>query len=324
MQPSNTSILSPSNDEEEDSYAKDDVVEKKMTDDDKKDDNDDHTDHALVRSEVSGSLETRNEQIQTPIPLPPRSPRTNLSSDKEFADNAPKMIEELFQSYIQNNAITFHPATISSTVTSSSTDLQHQLYWKIKRSIQDQAEDIYTNHDDHQEDDAPPEGEKRAKRHKSSKRSKSARGSSSKQPTTTSKTYVSERQQQQEWDTRAEESVIDEDKVIPKDETPEMIKEFQNIDKHVLTIFDYERMEATLRDTMSNQFKDVEEYAYHLKQTKNYMENHIVWESRQKYIRGPGPRAQHGNTEEISYILSLYKIHEVLFPKDDLEEKLKG
>ncbi|GJW66050.1 hypothetical protein Tco_0117934 [Tanacetum coccineum] len=36
---------------------------------------------------------------------------------------------------------------------------------------------------------------------------------------------------------------------------------------------------------MSNQFKDVEEYAYHLEQLKSYMENQIVWESRQEDIR---------------------------------------
>nr|GEY16432.1 hypothetical protein [Tanacetum cinerariifolium] len=36
------------------------------------------------------------------------------------------------------------------------------------------------HHDEHQEDDAPSEGEKRAKRHNTSKSSKSARGSSSK------------------------------------------------------------------------------------------------------------------------------------------------
>ncbi|GJX13514.1 hypothetical protein Tco_0205272, partial [Tanacetum coccineum] len=56
---------------------------------------------------------------------------------KEFADHAPKMIEELFQTYIQNNVITVHPATSSSTVTPSSADLQHQLYLKMKRSLQD-------------------------------------------------------------------------------------------------------------------------------------------------------------------------------------------
>nr|GEU85341.1 hypothetical protein [Tanacetum cinerariifolium] len=51
-------------------------------------------------------------------------------------------------------------------------------------------------HNEHQEDDASPKGEKRAKRYKSSKRSKSARGSSSKQ-------------------------VSDVDEVIHEDESPE-------------------------------------------------------------------------------------------------------
>ncbi|GJU15378.1 hypothetical protein Tco_1143344 [Tanacetum coccineum] len=45
------------------------------------------------------------------------------------------------------------------------------------------------------------------------------------------------------------------------------------------------RIEATLRDMMSNQFKDAEEYAYHLEQSKNYIDNQTVWESRQEDIR---------------------------------------
>ncbi|GJY84569.1 hypothetical protein Tco_0497945 [Tanacetum coccineum] len=44
-------------------------------------------------------------------------------------------------------------------------------------------------------------------------------------------------------------------------------------------------MEATLNDMLSNQFKNAEEYAYHLEQTTNFMENQIVWESRQEDIR---------------------------------------
>nr|GFC68454.1 hypothetical protein [Tanacetum cinerariifolium] len=36
--------------------------------------------------EVSGSLETRNEHTQTPIPSPPRSPRTDLSLDKTLSE----------------------------------------------------------------------------------------------------------------------------------------------------------------------------------------------------------------------------------------------
>ncbi|GKF45463.1 hypothetical protein Tco_0132015, partial [Tanacetum coccineum] len=56
------------------------------------------------------------------------------------------------------------------------------------------------DHDDHQEDDAPPKGEKRVKRQKTSKGLKFAIGSSSKQQAQGSKTYVSKHQQkQQEW-----------------------------------------------------------------------------------------------------------------------------
>nr|GEY10264.1 hypothetical protein [Tanacetum cinerariifolium] len=126
----------------------------------------------------------------------------------ECADHAPKLIEELFQSYIQKNIITVHPITSSSTATPSPANLSHQLYLKMKRILQDQVDNpelwdvlkrkfekssvssgpcrTYTfcdsNHNDHREDDAPHEGEKRAKRQKTSKSIKFARGSSSKQP----------------------------------------------------------------------------------------------------------------------------------------------
>nr|GEZ06248.1 putative RNA-directed DNA polymerase [Tanacetum cinerariifolium] len=117
-----------------------------------------------------------------------------------------------------------------------------------------------SDHDDHQEGDAPPEGEKRAKRQKTSKSSKS-------------------------------EPVSDVDEVIPTDDSPELIEEFQNVDKLAPTVCDHERMEATLRDMMSNQFRNAEEYAYHLEQLTNYMENQIVWESRQEDIRRSKPQA---------------------------------
>nr|GEX98077.1 copia protein [Tanacetum cinerariifolium] len=61
----------------------DDVEEMK---DNSSDDNDDHVDHTFIRREVSGSLETRNEHTQTPIPSPPRSPRTDLSLDKTLSE----------------------------------------------------------------------------------------------------------------------------------------------------------------------------------------------------------------------------------------------
>ncbi|GJX82757.1 hypothetical protein Tco_0332238, partial [Tanacetum coccineum] len=201
---------------------------------------------------------------------------------------APKIIKELFKTYVQSNVIQVHPSTTTSIKTISLADLQQQLYFKMKRSLQDQAnnttlwevlkhkceksytsntscreDEIHSHHDDHQEDDVPLEGEKRVKRHKESKRSKFTRGSSSKHSTIDSTIYVSkqQQQQQQEWDAWVEETIIYEDEVITEDETPELITELQDVDKRVLTIYAYERMKATLNDVLSNQFKNVEEYA---------------------------------------------------------------
>ncbi|GJV89265.1 hypothetical protein Tco_1533203 [Tanacetum coccineum] len=181
------------------------------------------------------------------------------------------------------------------------------------------------HHDNHQEDDAPPEGEKRVKRHKTSNSSKSTR----------------------EWDAWEDETVIDEDEVILEDETPELIIGFQNVDKRIPTIFDHARMEATLNDMLSNQFRNAEEYAYHVEQATNFIENQIVWESGQEDIKRSIPKSlvyygpqrnpneplmylynkdlfflKNGNTKEKKYILSLYKIHVESFLGADLEEKM--
>ncbi|GKB77125.1 hypothetical protein Tco_0944020 [Tanacetum coccineum] len=51
-----------------------------------KKDNDDYTHHLLVGTYATGSMETRNEQMQTPIPTPNRSPRKDLSSDKTILE----------------------------------------------------------------------------------------------------------------------------------------------------------------------------------------------------------------------------------------------
>ncbi|GJW84220.1 hypothetical protein Tco_0157365, partial [Tanacetum coccineum] len=166
---------------------------------------------------------------------------------QEFNAQAPKIIEELFKNYVQNNVIQVHPTTTTSTKTTSSAGLQQQL-----------DDDIHSQrHDDHQEDDAPPEGEKRVKRHKTSNSSKSAR----------------------------EETVIDEDEVISKDETPELIIEFQNVDKPVPTIFDRARMEATLNDMLSNQFKNAEEYAYHFYGESNSLEKQTRGHKTSKVVK---------------------------------------
>nr|GEV71835.1 hypothetical protein [Tanacetum cinerariifolium] len=63
----------------------------------------------------------------------------------------------------------------------------------------------------------------------------------------------------EEWDAWVDEIVIDEDEVILEDETHELITKRQNVDKHVTTIIYRARMEATLNDMLSNQFKNAEE-----------------------------------------------------------------
>ncbi|GJY32618.1 hypothetical protein Tco_0916234 [Tanacetum coccineum] len=71
-------------DEKDEDEVKDDDVEK--TDDAAEDkDNDDHIDHTLVGTHAMGSMETRNEQMQTPIPTLTRSHRNDLSSDKTIS-----------------------------------------------------------------------------------------------------------------------------------------------------------------------------------------------------------------------------------------------
>ncbi|GJT51871.1 hypothetical protein Tco_0978028, partial [Tanacetum coccineum] len=222
--------------------------------------------------------------------LKPCIAETIIEDRDAFCLEVPYLVsQEFFKNYVQSNVIQFHPTTTTSTETTSSADLQQQLYFKMKRSLQDQAndpalwevlkrkfekssisktsyrdDDIHSHHDYHQEDDAPPKGEKRVERHKAPKRSKFARGFLSKHSTKDSTTYVSKQQQQQEWDAWVDKIVIDKDEVIPKDETPKLITELQDVDKRVLTIYDYERMRATLNDALSNQFKNAEEYAYHL------------------------------------------------------------
>ncbi|GJR30454.1 hypothetical protein Tco_1106686 [Tanacetum coccineum] len=300
------------------------------------DDDDDKAEEK--NSDDMGSLEIRNEETQTTIPIPLSALRrmcrrqANIIIEdhdsfrsevpafvsQEFNAHAPAIIEELFKNYVQSNVVHVHPTTTTSTKTESSATLQYQL-----------EDYFHSQHDEHQDDDAPPEGEKIVKK---------IRGH---------KDQSLQEVLCQKWDAWEEENVIDEDEVIPEDETPELIAEFQDVDKRVPTIFDRARMEATLRDSLSNQSRNAEEYAYHLEQSTNFMENQIVWESSQQDIPRTIPKTlifygpqrnlnepprylynkdlfflKYGNTEEMKYILSLYKIHTEEFPEPDLEEKL--
>ncbi|GKA99513.1 hypothetical protein Tco_0827507 [Tanacetum coccineum] len=203
--------------------------------------------------------------MQTPIPTTPRSPRINLSSDKDIA-------QELIDTVSLLTATTSKDPHKKRRISSKYNHLPGALhkmcrrqgymirdmerkcvttdeFWKVHGKVDQVLHEI---HDDHQEDDAPPKREKKVKKHKTSKSSKSTRGSSSKRSAKDSTTYVSKKKQQQEWDAWDEEIIIYEDEVIPEDETSELITKFQNVDKRVPTIFDRARMEATLNDMLSN------------------------------------------------------------------------
>ncbi|GJT52523.1 hypothetical protein Tco_0978680 [Tanacetum coccineum] len=60
---------------------------------------------------------------------------------KEFAAHRPKLIKELFRKHMQNITLNLYPKTSPSTATTSSVDLQQQLYLNMKAKPHDQAAD---------------------------------------------------------------------------------------------------------------------------------------------------------------------------------------
>ncbi|GJX47077.1 hypothetical protein Tco_0272267 [Tanacetum coccineum] len=257
--------------------------------------------------------------MHTSIPSPPRSPRKDLSLDiclkrvvadiviqerdalqaqvpdlisKEFVVQAPTIIKERFKMHMKNNKFLKRKFEKSST---SSIPYRTDAFRK-------------RDHDDYHEDDAPREGEKSAKRHKTSKGSKSASATT-------------------RWDAWSEIPIIDEDEVIPEDETSELIEEFQNTNKRVPTIYDHERIRPALRDMIDNQFRDAKENAYHLEQIKNlHGESNSVGKNPNEPPRYLYKKdffyLKYGISDGRRYILSLHKIHAVLFLEEDLEEKM--
>nr|GEU74006.1 two-pore potassium channel 1-like [Tanacetum cinerariifolium] len=292
--------------EDEESYAiddDDDETEKENKDEKKDDekkydvkdkDNDDHTDHALVGSQETGSMETKKEKMPTPIPLPTRSPRKNLSLDKTLSQELMKtlspltattsktqhkkrrifskyshipgvihrmcrrqgyMIQRMEKKYVTNRNM---KRVVADTVIQERDALQAEM----KCNLQDQA--------------ANPALWDVLKRKLERLLPHQLLVGMMLFAHNIMMTIMKMMLLPDAW---IEPQFIDEDEVIPDDTTPELIEEFQNDDKHIPTIYDYARMMATLNDGMSNQFKDAKEYAYHLEQTKNYIENQIVWEA---------------------------------------------
>ncbi|GJU72577.1 hypothetical protein Tco_1263982, partial [Tanacetum coccineum] len=187
------------------------------------DDDDDKVEEKVEekKDDDMGSLEIRT---QTTIPTPPSSPRKIFSLDKnidqELTNETHNKVDQVLKEVVPqiaknatNDLIEYNLKPCIAATIIEDRDAFRSEFEKSSTFKTSCREDVFhSHHDEHQDDDAPPEGEKRVKRYKMKKRSKSARGSLSKHSTKGSTTYVSKQQsQQQEWDAWEEENVIDED-----------------------------------------------------------------------------------------------------------------
>ncbi|GJR70665.1 hypothetical protein Tco_0016730 [Tanacetum coccineum] len=196
-----------------------------------------------------------------------RTRRTCKRVDVVLYDVVPKIALNATNDLIDDNlprintVLNVRPTTSASTTTTTIADLQQQLYLKMKFNLQAQVAD--------------PElwDILRAKFEKSStstsfygddafhKRDHDDHQGDDANPER-GNLQKGKIHLQDAW---VKDPIVNEDEVSLKDETPELIED--------------------------NQFRDAEEYAYHLEQSRNYMENPIVWESRQEDIRRSKPYA---------------------------------
>ncbi|GKC93804.1 hypothetical protein Tco_1159246 [Tanacetum coccineum] len=294
---------------------------KKVVDeDDEMTDDDDHIDHTLIRNKKTGSMETRNGKVQTPIPTPPRFFRNDLSSNKatfmELMDNLDTISEVLRTSDL--------PGILKKV-----DDALHVVVPKISIDA--------TN--------------------KSTFGSSSANVTTSSKPTSSSKsqvvhkprTYAPQPPILDYDDTWIDNYDINDGVFISENADIEFMAKIQGI-KWVPTTVDYDKMKFAHNNILKSQCRTGAGYEYHLQQIKSFMNNQVVWESRQPDIPQQFPKRlaqvfkgcardpnaperylfnkdlfflRNGNTEAKNYIISLYKFHATLFPEDDLNKLLK-
>ncbi|GJS62034.1 hypothetical protein Tco_0656818 [Tanacetum coccineum] len=178
--------------DDDDEEKKDD----KKNDDDDNDD-DDHTHHALIKTEVMGSLEIRNEKMQTPIPSHPRSLRKDLSLDKAIVEELTGIMEKV-------DVVLYDIVPkISPNATNDLID-DNLPRIKMKSDLQAQVDDLELW------DELRAKGMMLLLRGEKGEKAKD------------------DKNLKDAW---VDTPVVDEDKVIPEDETPELINEFYNVDK---------------------------------------------------------------------------------------------
>nr|GEX31790.1 hypothetical protein [Tanacetum cinerariifolium] len=81
-----SSRLEPGSHKKNPEDVDDDEKKYDKKDDEDDNDDDDQDDHVLNRNRRTGSLEIRNEKMQTHIPSPPKSPRKDLFANKAIAE----------------------------------------------------------------------------------------------------------------------------------------------------------------------------------------------------------------------------------------------
>nr|GEW78766.1 hypothetical protein [Tanacetum cinerariifolium] len=88
-------------------------------------------------------------------------------------------------------------------------------------------------------------------------------------------------------------SAKDDDEVVYKEATPEFLAELKFLGKaKEPTTAESQRMKDFLDNMMRERCDIVEKYVYHLEQAKNYMENQIIWGSREQKLTPQEPEKE--------------------------------
>nr|GEW57309.1 retrovirus-related Pol polyprotein from transposon TNT 1-94 [Tanacetum cinerariifolium] len=256
-----------------------------------------------------GSLETRTEEMQTPIPTTPRSPREILSLDKNI-------IQELTNTVLTPTATTSKdphskkhisskyshlPATndliennlkmcIAETIIKDRNAFQAEVPILISNEFNAQAtkiiEELFKSYVQNNVIHVHPTT-----------------------LTLTETTSSADIQQQLDdtfhsrdhHDHQEDDAPSVGEKIVKKHKVSKSSKyERGSLSKHsakdsityVSKQQQQHKWDAWVEETVidEDEFKNAEEHAYHLEQTTNFMENQIVWESRQEDIRRPVPK----------------------------------
>nr|GEZ97799.1 hypothetical protein [Tanacetum cinerariifolium] len=224
-----------------------------IDDDEKNDDvgdkdNDDHTNHALVGTQEIGSLESK--QMQTPIPTPPRSPRINVSLDKNIVQELTDIVSPSTTTRSKDphkkrrisRKYSYLPRALLKMCRRQGymiRDIERKCvttgeFWKFYRKVDQVLHEILmmkSNLQDQANDPALWDVLKR-KFEKFSTSNTSCRDDD----------FQSQHHNDhQEYDASPE------------------ITEFQNVVKRIPTIFDHARMEVTRNDMLSYQFRNTKD-----------------------------------------------------------------